>query len=191
MFISLAPPGYVAGSAAPLAGARRRLGRAERRSPATATARCSRSATSCVPPHGVGIATAYDDAFDQTPARLLRTAQALGYRGALVHYVGMSHFFRLGRGDGRWRRREARCAAPAEAWHAIVLRPSARRTDFAPIASLCYELLAQHCPDGVAAARRRRHAGADRLGPALGAALARERGRDGLAARGGGEVRRR
>ena len=48
-----------------------------------------------VPPHDIGMATAYDDSYNLTPARLLRMVLGLGYRGAIIHYVGMSHYFRL------------------------------------------------------------------------------------------------
>ena len=50
-----------------------------------------------VPPHDVQIATAYDDAYNQTPDRLVRAIRALGYRGRVLHYVEMSHFFALQR----------------------------------------------------------------------------------------------
>ena len=50
---------------------------------------------SIVPPHGLSMATGYDDNGTQTPARLLRSIRQLGYRGSMVHYVGMSHYFRL------------------------------------------------------------------------------------------------
>ena len=33
-----------------------------------------------LPPHGEQLATAYDDCFNQTPARLLRQVRGLGYR---------------------------------------------------------------------------------------------------------------
>jgi uncharacterized protein (TIGR02217 family) len=143
MFVSLVPPGYAPGSTAPL--------------PARANGWVELSGIACdgarslleigdvlVPPHGTGIATAYDDGFDQTPARLLRTAECLGYRGALIHYVGMSHFFRIGAGglalaDGS-------LCAPAEAWHRAFFA-ECKRSGFLPIVSLSFELLAQHCPD--------------------------------------------
>lgn len=48
-----------------------------------------------VPAHGLSMATGYDDAYNQTPARLLRSILQLGYRGDINHYVGMSHYFRL------------------------------------------------------------------------------------------------
>jgi uncharacterized protein (TIGR02217 family) len=143
MFVSLVPPGYTPGSSDPL--------------PARADAWVELTGIACdgeramldigdvlVPPHGVGIATAYDDAFDQTPARLLRMAECLGYRGALVHYVGMSHFFRLG-ADGLALADGTLCG-PAEAWHRAFFA-EAVRLRFAPTASLSFELLAQHCPE--------------------------------------------
>jgi len=48
-----------------------------------------------LPEHGIGIASGYDDSYNLTPARLLRNALHLGYRETIVHYVGMSHYFRL------------------------------------------------------------------------------------------------
>jgi uncharacterized protein (TIGR02217 family) len=143
MFISLAPPGYVPGSADRL--------------PARANGWAELSEIACdgeralveigdvlIPPHGTGIATAYDDAFDQTPARVLRNAEALGYRGPLVHYLGMSHFFRLG-SDGLALADGTLCA-PAEAWHRAFFAECVGH-GFEPIASLSFELLARHCPD--------------------------------------------
>ena len=101
-----------------------------------------------VPPHGLAVATGYDDNGTQTPARLLRGIRQLGYRGSIVHYVGMSHYFRLapvatsflvgGAGDP--------LCTPARAWHLAFLA-ECKRTGFSPILSLSYEVLAQHCPD--------------------------------------------
>lgn len=143
MFISLVPPGYSEGSTAPL--------------PARADGWAQLSEIACdgeramletgdvlLPPHGIGIATAYDDACNQTPARLIRNARALGYRGELIHYVGMSHFFRLG-ADGRVLPDGTLCT-PAQAWHGHFFAHCAA-TGFVPIVSLSFELLAQHCPD--------------------------------------------
>ena len=101
-----------------------------------------------VPPHGLCVATGYDDNGTQTPARVLRGIRQLGYRGSVVHYVGMSHYFRLapvdtaflagGGGDP--------LCTPARAWHLAFLQ-ECKRTGFSPILSLSYEVLAQHCPD--------------------------------------------
>lgn len=152
MFISLVPPGFVPGSNAPL--------------PARANGWAELSAITCegeramlelgdvlLPPHGEQIATAYDDSFNQTPARLLRQLQALGYRGRILHYLGMSHFFRLGLradsvpdaqrllalADGSW-------CEPALAWHRAYFA-AAGAAGYDVIASLSFELLAEHCPD--------------------------------------------
>ena len=101
-----------------------------------------------VPPHGLAVATGYDDNGTQTPARLLRNIRQLGYRGSIVHYVGMSHYFRLapsgasflvgGIGDP--------LCTPARVWHQAFFA-ECKRTGFSPVASLSYEVLAQHCPD--------------------------------------------
>ena len=159
MFISLVPPGYVAGSTARLA--------------ARANGWAEMLGISCdgqdaviaigdvmVPPHGVGICTAYDDSFNQTPARLLRAMRHLGYRGSFVHYVGMSHYYRV-RGAGTRMEAFAECelAAPAHAWH-LNLFTSAKAAGFEPIPSLSYELLEQNCP---AAWMQRAHDGTPAL----------------------------
>ena len=98
-----------------------------------------------VPPHGLGIASGYDDSYHLTPARLLRGALHLGYRGTLIHYVGMSHYFRLAAsevssGGGVL---NVACAA----WH----RDFAARAHvlgYELVWSLSYELFDAHCPGG-------------------------------------------
>lgn len=147
MFISLVAPGYDPASVTPLVAVIE--GWAE-----LSQIRCEGSRAILeigdvmVPPHGVGIATGYDDAYNQTPARLLRTIRGLGYRGSINHYVGMSHFMRLAAdGAGGY------AADPAEpalnvasaAWHRAFFAEAAAR-GHSVIASLSYELLAQHCP---------------------------------------------
>lgn len=100
-----------------------------------------------VPPHGLAMATAFDDCGTQTPARLLRSARQLGYRGSVVHYVGMSHYFRLAPADGEFLvggTGDPLCG-PARAWHAGFFSACAA-LGFSPIVSLSYEVLAQHCP---------------------------------------------
>lgn len=101
-----------------------------------------------VPPHGLSIATGYDDNGVQTPARLLRNLRQLGYRGSIVHYVGMSHYFRLTATGGAYLAGSAGdpLCAPARAWHLAFFAECAR-LGFSPIASLSYEVLAQHCPE--------------------------------------------
>jgi uncharacterized protein (TIGR02217 family) len=146
MFISLVAPGYVAGSTAPLT--------------APAEGWAEMSAIRCegqhamldigdvvIPPHGLEIATAYDDATNQSPDRLIRNALQLGYRGSLLHYVGMSHFMRLTAQGGDYLvpvSGDPLCT-PAKVWHRAFFA-AAKYAGFSPIASLSYELLAQHCP---------------------------------------------
>lgn len=103
-----------------------------------------------VPAHSLRIATGYDDSYNQTPARLLRNAFQLGYRGIINHYVGMSHYFRLG-----WSAAEgallvdagaAALNTPCAAWHAD-LAERARRLGYEIILSLSYELFDAHTPE--------------------------------------------
>jgi uncharacterized protein (TIGR02217 family) len=146
MFISLTSPGYVAGGTAPL--------------PVPIEGWVELSAIRCegaramleigdaiVPPHGVAMATAYDDAYNQAPARLIRNALQLGYRGSLLHYVGMSHFMRLAASSGGFEAVTGGdpICTPARAWHAEFLA-EARAAGFSPILSLSYELFAAYCP---------------------------------------------
>lgn len=146
MFVSLAPPGYAANDDTLL--------------PARVDAWVELDGIACqghrpmltigdvlLPPHGVQIAVGYDDAYNQTPARLLRTILGLGYRGRIAHYVGMSHFFRLvPDGTALLAEPGGTLCGPASAWHASYFAECAR-LGFAPIVSLSYELLAGHCPD--------------------------------------------
>ena len=100
-----------------------------------------------VPEHGLGMATGYDDCFNQTPERLVAAIHALGYRGAINHYVGMSHYFRLAR-DGEALRVSLAGGAlnqPCAAWHADFARRAAA-LGMGVIWSLSYEMFDAHCP---------------------------------------------
>jgi len=109
-----------------------------------------------LPPHGVQIATGYDDVYNQAPARVLRSIRGLGYRGRIVHYLGMSHFFRLERqGAALLAEASGIVAGPAAAWHADFFA-LCRAQGYALIASLSYEMLAEYCP---AAWQQRAHDG--------------------------------
>ena len=100
-----------------------------------------------LPPHGEQMATAYDDSYNLTPERILRSIRGLGYRGRILHYVGMSHFFRLENDGGRLvAAADGILNLPAFRWHRAFFRACAA-TDYAPICSLSYELLADHCPE--------------------------------------------
>ena len=146
MFISMVAPGYVADSTVPL--------------PASVEGWAELSELRCegqyamlevgdvvVPPHGLSIATAYDDCTNQTPQRLIRAALQLGYRGSLLHYAGMSHFMRLTAQAGGFQVPFSgqRLCVPAMAWHRAFFE-TAKAAGFSPILSLSYELLAQYCP---------------------------------------------
>ncbi len=98
-----------------------------------------------LPVHGEQMATAYDDSFNQTPSRLLRQVEQLGYRGRIVHYVGMSHYYRLQKSKDLIHYGGVLCE-PARQWHAHFFARCVEM-DFEPIASLSYELLAQNCPN--------------------------------------------
>ncbi len=101
-----------------------------------------------IPAHGLRIATGYDDCYNQTPARLLRSALQLGYRGVVNHYVGMSHYFRLGWNGGAAAFLVDTTVAlnvASAAWHAnFALRAKSLGYDI--ILSLSYELFDAHAP---------------------------------------------
>lgn len=146
MFISLVAPGYVGGSTAPLP--ERFAGSVVMSEIRADGARAMiELGDVLVPPHGERLATAYDDAYNQTPARLLRSATGLGYREDMVHYVGMSHFMRLGLGqDGRLKvAPDGALCGPAARWHRNFFA-LARASGFQVIASLSYELFDAYCP---------------------------------------------
>ena len=147
MFISLVAPGYVAGSTAPLAS--RFNGSVIMSDISTDGARgMLELGDVLLPPHGERMATAYDDAYNQTPARLLRGVIGLGYREDVVHYVGMSHFMRLSReaGGNLWVAPGGELCAPASRWHTNFLE-LARADDLEVITSLSYEVFDAYCPE--------------------------------------------
>ncbi|OBV09952.1 DUF2460 domain-containing protein [Erythrobacter dokdonensis] len=147
MFISLVAPGYVAGSSAPLAS---------RFNGAVVISQLSVDGGRAVlelgdvlvPPHGERIATAYDDTYNQTPARLIRAAVGLGYRDDLVHYVGMSHFMRLDRqaDAGLLAATPGQLDQPATDWHRNFFE-LAQAAELEVIVSLSYELFDAYCPE--------------------------------------------
>ena len=146
LFISLVAPGYVQASTTPLSVPAE--GWAE-----MSQIRCDGHRAMLeigdvmVPPHGLAAATAYDDSCNQTPARLLRNIRNLGYRGSVLHYVGMSHYMRLAASGADFiavTSGNPLCTS-AQAWHRAFFA-ECKRLGFAPIASLSYELLAMHCP---------------------------------------------
>ncbi|KQM20253.1 DUF2460 domain-containing protein [Novosphingobium sp. Leaf2] len=146
MFISFAPPGYDGASADPLPA--QVEGWIEMTDITADGARAMLEIGDVImPANGLALATGFDDQGVQTPARLLRGARQLGYRGSIVHYVGMSHYFRLARQDGAFVTPLTGdpLNAPTRAWHRAFFT-DAIALGFSPIASLSYELLDQHCP---------------------------------------------
>lgn len=99
-----------------------------------------------LPEHDLKMATGYDDAYNQTPARLVRQIHALGYRDTINHYVGMSHYFRLEPlGDGHYVSLTGGALnAPCVAWHRNFAAQS-KLLGFDLIFSLSYELFDAHC----------------------------------------------
>ena len=99
-----------------------------------------------VPEHELSICSGYDDSYHLTPARLLRNALQLGYGGDIVHYVGMSHYFRLeGLGGGYYVSLAGGALnAPCAAWHRD-FAARAKALGFGVIWSLSYELFDAHC----------------------------------------------
>lgn len=99
-----------------------------------------------LPEHDLKMATGYDDAYNQTPARLVRQMHALGYRDTINHYVGMSHYFRLEPlGDGHYVSLTGGALnTPCIAWHRNFAALS-KLLGFDLIFSLSYELFDAHC----------------------------------------------
>lgn len=147
MFISLVAPDYIAGSTAPLPN---RFNGSITISDVAADGgrRMLEIGDVLLPPHEERIATAYDDAYNQTPARLIRGIIGLGYREDLVHYVGMSHFMRLERqvDGGLAAATSGQLSTPAADWHQSYFE-LAKAADLEVIASLSYELFDAYCPE--------------------------------------------
>lgn len=146
MFISLVAPGFVAGSTAPLNS--RVNGRVTiSQINADGGRAMLEIGDVCLPIHGERIATAYDDAYNQTPARLLRNIMGLGYREDVIHYVGMSHFMRLDRQPDSTLLASAasELCEPCRQWHQSYFSLCAQN-DFEAIASISYELFNAYCP---------------------------------------------
>ncbi|RPF71265.1 DUF2460 domain-containing protein [Aurantiacibacter spongiae] len=146
MFISLVPPGYDPADHALLA--EHGIGQITLRN-----IRCDGDRSMLgvgdvmVPPHGTGMATAYDDSYNLTPERVVRNIMQLGYRGRVVHYVGMSHYFQLvhAAGGALLVDPAGTICAPCRQWH-MAYFASCKAVGLQPVASLSYELFDAHCP---------------------------------------------
>jgi uncharacterized protein (TIGR02217 family) len=149
LFISIASDAYVSGDATPIA-------------PEPVDGRVTLNTIVCtghnsmleigdvqVPPHALRMAGGYDDVYNLTPERVVRTLHALGYRGFVDHYIGMSHFPKL-----IWNNSESRFVAkggiyplnpPAEEWHISFFR-HLRDFGLGIILAVSYELFDSLCP---------------------------------------------
>jgi uncharacterized protein (TIGR02217 family) len=144
LFISLVPPGYTGAAGDFAAGADGWVELSEIRCDGAGV--MLDTGDVMLPEHDLKMATGYDDAYNQTPARLLRQIQALGYRSTINHYVGMSHYFRLdpvsgghyvSLGGGALNK-------PCRAWH-LDFAEKAKAAGYDLIFSLSYELFDAHC----------------------------------------------
>ena len=146
MFISLVPPDYDGGDAVLPAPAQ---GWAEMSEIAcTGSGSVLAIGDVVMPEHGLGIAGGYDDSYHLTPARLVRQVVQLGYRGDVVHYVGMSHYMRLEAADGVFHASVTGGAlnAPCAVWHAG-FAAACEAAGLGVIWSLSYELFDAYCPE--------------------------------------------
>ncbi len=144
MFLSLVPPGYTGTAGDFPAGVEAWVELSEIRCDGAGV--MLDTGDVMLPEHRLKMATGYDDAYNQTPERLLRQIEALGYRGTINHYVGMSHYFRLEPLSGGHYVSLAGGAlnTPCRAWHLdFAHRAKARGYDL--IFSLSYELFDAHC----------------------------------------------
>lgn len=145
MFISLVPPDYDGGDAVLAAPG---AGWAEMSAIAVSGSGSVLAIGDVVmPEHGLGIASGYDDSYHLTPARLVRQVVQLGYRGDIVHYVGMSHYMRLEAVGDSFHASVAggTINAPCTAWHAA-FAAACRDAGLGVIWSLSYELFDAYCP---------------------------------------------
>ncbi|MEE4350410.1 MAG: DUF2460 domain-containing protein [Pacificimonas sp.] len=122
-----------------------------------------RRGDACVPPHGLRMATGYDDQYNLTPTRVLATMRALGYRERLTLYVGMSHFMRLKAAPLEQRlvvdEADDPLCGPARAWFTDLAAKAA--VDGITVTwSLSYELFNDYCPG---AWKQRAHDGSPAL----------------------------
>ena len=101
-----------------------------------------------LPETALGMTNGYDDCYHLTPARVVRQIVQLGYRGDVVHYVGMSHYMRLAP-SAAGLLADASAGAlngPCAAWHRD-LAAACAAAGLGLIWSLSYELFDAYCPE--------------------------------------------
>jgi uncharacterized protein (TIGR02217 family) len=101
-----------------------------------------------LPAQKAGIANGYDDCYHMTPERVARQIWALGYRGDVVHYVGMSHFMRLAPVSGVLLAGGAGAVLnlPCQTWHEDMAERF-QAMGLGVIWSISYELMNAYCPE--------------------------------------------
>lgn len=98
-----------------------------------------------LPEHRLGICSGYDDSYNLAPERLVAEWRAMGFRGLVTHYVGMSHFPAVAHaGGGRFEVSGGMCPS-ARVWHAALLRAMSA-AGMAAILSLSFELFDAYAP---------------------------------------------
>lgn len=144
MFISLVPPTYDGGDGVLAAAAQGWAEMSEIVSSGSGSVLAIGDVV--MPEHALGIASGYDDSYHLTPARLVRQLVQLGYRGDVVHYVGMSHYMRLEASGGGFYASLAGGVlnAPCAAWHAG-FAAACRDAELGIIWSLSYEYFDAYC----------------------------------------------
>ena len=143
LFISVVPPGYTGVSGNFAAGVEGWVELSEIRCDGEGV--MLDTGDVMLPEHDLKMATGYDDAYNQTPARLLRQIRGLGYRDTINHYVGMSHYFRLElSGGGHYVSLSGSALnTPCRAWH-LDFANCAKAAGYDLIFSLSYELFDAH-----------------------------------------------
>lgn len=99
------------------------------------------------PAHDIRMCTSYDDMYNLTPERVIKNTYALGYRGMINHYNGMSHYYQFAMdGNGGWALDRTNLLNPAtEAWlHSF--HAQAYTTGYTIMNSLSFELMSTVCP---------------------------------------------
>lgn len=98
-----------------------------------------------LPEHALRMCSGFDDSYHQAPERLIEQWQALGYRGFVNHYVGMSHHYALAHvGDGRFEVAGGLCAS-ARQWHVAFAR-ALKVAGYDLILSVSFELFDANAP---------------------------------------------
>lgn len=98
-----------------------------------------------LPEHELRMCSGYDDSYHQVPERLVEQWRALGYRGDVNHYLGMSHHYAVEHvGGGRFEVAGGMCAS-ARAWHQALARALVA-AEMGMILSVSYELFDENAP---------------------------------------------